>query len=104
MDNIKRKKLEAAGWKVGTVDEFLGLSTPESELIELKLALSRQLKQLRSEKQLTQEDLAKIMESSQSRIAKIEAGDASVSLDLIIRAIFSTGATREDIAKAIAKI
>jgi predicted XRE-type DNA-binding protein len=69
MDNIKRKKLEAASWKVGTVDEFLGLSTPESELIELKLALSRQLKQLRTEKQLTQEDLAKIMESSQSRIA-----------------------------------
>lgn len=54
MDNIKRKKLEAAGWTVGTVDEFLGLSTPESELIELKLALSRKLKQLHTEKQLTQ--------------------------------------------------
>ena len=104
MDEIKRQKLEAAGWKVGTVEEFLELSTPETELIELKLALSQRLKQFRANKQLSQEELAKIMKSSQSRVAKIEAGDPSVSLDLIIRAIFSCGATRQDIAEAITKI
>lgn len=104
MDEIKRQKLEAAGWSVGTVGDFLGLSTPESELIELKLALSQKLKQLRIDKQLSQEELAKIMKSSQSRIAKMEAGDSSVSLDLIIRAFLSTGATFQDIAKAIANI
>jgi DNA-binding XRE family transcriptional regulator len=104
MDEIKRQKLEATGWKVGTVEEFLGLSTPETEPIELKLALSQRLKQLRANKQISQEELAKIMKSSQSRIAKIEAGDPSVSLDLIISAIFSGGATRQDIAEAITNI
>jgi DNA-binding XRE family transcriptional regulator len=104
MDKNKRQKLEAAGWSVGTVEDFLGLSTSESELIELKLVLSQKLKQLRISKQLSQEELAKIMKSSQSRIAKMEAGDPSVSLDLIIRAFFSTGATCQDIAKAISNI
>lgn len=101
MDQVKRKKLEAAGWNVGTAASFLDLSPEESELIEIKLKLSQLLKQLRQEKQLSQSTVAENMKSSQSRVAKIEAGEQSVSLDLIFRALLSTGATREDIAKAI---
>lgn len=39
----KRSRLEANGWKVGTVAEFLDLAPEESALIETKLALSRRL-------------------------------------------------------------
>ena len=41
------------------------------------------------------------MGSSQSRIAKIESGDPSVSLDLIIRALLTSGATRQELAQVI---
>lgn len=101
MDKLKRQRLENAGWKVGTVEDFLELSPEESEFIELKLTLSRKLKHLRTSQHLSQTSLAKRMNSSQSRIAKIEAGDPSVSLDLLIRGLFSVGATKLDIAQAI---
>ena len=39
MKKAKRKKLEAAGWAVGSVKEFLGLSEADAALIEMKLAL-----------------------------------------------------------------
>lgn len=103
MDTIKRQRLEAAGWRVGTAEDFLELSPAESELIELKLALSQKLKEIRENHKLSQEALAQRMASSQSRVAKIEAGDPSVSLDLIFRALFSSGATRSEVAEAICR-
>ena len=101
MDKAKRKRLEAKGWKIGTVAEFLGLSEQETALIEIKLALSRQLRQ-RREKQMTQAELAQRIRSSQPRIAKAEGGSGSVSLDLLVRAMLATGATPKEIGKAIA--
>lgn len=102
MNKRKRTRLEAKGWKVGTVTEFLKLTPEESALVEIKLALSRDLKQRRAA-QMTQAELAKKMDSSQPRIAKAEQGDRSVSLDLLIRAMLATGATPGDIGKAIAE-
>ncbi|MEC4895929.1 MAG: helix-turn-helix transcriptional regulator [Oscillatoria sp. PMC 1051.18] len=101
MDSNKRQRLEAAGWQVGTVSDFLELKPAETNFIELKLALTRKLKEIRKKQQLSQEVLASKMQSSQSRIAKIEAGDASVSLDLIVRALFYSGATHQDIASVV---
>jgi len=101
MDVAKRQRLEAAGWSIGGVDEFLGLSPQEATFIEMKLALSKAIKQLRINQQLSQQDLAQKIKSSQSRVAKMEAGDPSVSLDLLVRTLLSTGATRQDIAQAI---
>jgi DNA-binding XRE family transcriptional regulator len=101
MELTKRKKLEAAGWKVGTTNDFLQLSPEEVEMIEIRLSLSRSLKQLRKDKQLSQQELAKDISSSQSRVAKMEAGDPSVSIDLLIRSLLSLGAARKDIALAI---
>lgn len=99
----KRKKLEAAGWKVGSAREFLGLSDEEGAFVELKLTLSSSLKECRTSQGLSQTDLAKRLRSSQSRVAKMEASDPAVSVDLLIRALFAVGANRKDIAKAIAK-
>lgn len=97
----KRKKLENAGWKVGGVEDFLGLSAEEAEFIEMKLALSRFLKQSRLKKKLSQVAFAKRIDSSQSRVAKMEAGDPSVSIDLLIKSILALGASKKDVAKAL---
>ena len=102
MDKAKQKRLEAKGWKVGTATDFLGLSAEEVRYIEMKLALSEHLKRRRMRRKLTQEQLAKLMSSSQSRVAKMEAGDPSVSLDLLIRSLLTLGASEKDLAKVIA--
>ncbi len=102
MDPLKRQRLEAAGWKIDSVAELLELSPEEAAMVELKLALSRRLKESRLEHQLSQAELARRMNSSQSRIAKMEAGEPSVSTDLLIRGLLSTGATCKDIAEVIA--
>ena len=102
MDAEKRKRLEATGWQVGDAADFLELLPEEVAFVEMKLSLSRYLKELRLKNKLSQENLAKKINSSQSRVAKMEAGDASVSVDLILRTMFAVGVTREDVAKAIA--
>lgn len=103
MDNAKRERLEAKGWKVGTVTEFLELSAEEATLIDIKLALSRSLKE-RRQKLMTQAELAAKLHSSQPRIAKAENGDASVSIELLVKAMLATGATSEDIGRVIAGV
>jgi transcriptional regulator with XRE-family HTH domain len=88
---------------VGSADEFLGLSAEEAALLEMRLALSASLRERRTKTRLTQAGLAKRLGSSQSRVAKMEAGDPSVSLDLLIRALLAVGATRHDVARALTK-
>lgn len=101
MKATKKKHLESKGWKVGTVREFLNLSPEEAAYIELKLALSKNLQKYRREKKLTQEELARRLKSSQSRIAKIEAGDPSVSLDLLVRSLLALGTSRKHLAQML---
>ncbi len=101
MRSNKQKKLEAKGWKIGSASDFLKLSPEEEAYIELKLSLCKTLKRLRTKKHLSQNDLAKMIKSSQSRVAKMEAGDSSVSLDLVIRSLFSVGVSKKDLAKAV---
>jgi len=102
MDKKKRKALEAKGYRVASVEGFLGLSKEESEYIELKLALCQGLAQQRKQSKLTQIQLAKKLGSSQSRVAKMENGDPTVSLDLIVKSLLAMGATKEDIARLVA--
>ncbi|MGH7572357.1 MAG: helix-turn-helix domain-containing protein [Gemmatimonadota bacterium] len=101
MKRKKQARLEKAGWKVGTAEEFLGLSVEESRYIELKLALSDAVRRQRSRAGLSQEELAKRLGSSQSRVSKMEKADPTVSLDLLVRSMLAAGATRRDIATAI---
>jgi predicted XRE-type DNA-binding protein len=97
----RQQHLEAKGWKVGSVEEFLELTPEEASYIELKLALSESLRTYRKQRQLTQTDLARLLKSSQSRVAKMEAGDPSVSLDLLVRSLLAMGTTREALAQLI---
>jgi DNA-binding XRE family transcriptional regulator len=102
MNRQKQESLEKKGWIIGSAAEFFGLSEEESAYIELKLKLSANLRKLRTEQKLTQTELAKILKSSQSRVAKLETGDPSVSIDLIIRALLALGTSNKEIARAIA--
>lgn len=102
MKTTKRQKLEAAGWAVGSTADFLGLSPEEASLVEMKLALSQTLRSWRTKKRMTQGELAKQLHSSQSRVAKMEAADPTVSFDLLMRSLLQLGATPRDIAKALA--
>ena len=101
MNKAKRTRLESKGWKIGTAAEFLKLTPEEAALTEIRLALSRSLRQ-RRQKQMTQAQLAKKLASSQPRVAKAEGGDASVSIELLVRAMLATGATPKDIGRTIA--
>ena len=103
MQQTKRKKLEASGWKVGSAADFLQLTPEEQAFIDMKLSLSERLKALRQNKGLSQIELAKLINSSQSRVAKMEAADESVSIDLLIKSLLSLGATQKDLAKAISQ-
>jgi len=101
MDTPKRDRLEKAGFKVGDFDEFLDLPPEEKEYIEMRIALSRGIRELRRRKDLTQAQLASLTGSSQSRIAKMESADASVSLDLQLKSLFALGFTRDDLCQLI---
>jgi ribosome-binding protein aMBF1 (putative translation factor) len=102
MRKDKRARLEAKGWKFGAAKDFLNLSEEESAYIELKIRLSEALRQRRQDKGLSQVDLAAKLRSSQSRVAKMEAGDSSVSLDLLIRSLITLGASDRELSKIIA--
>ena len=97
----KKTKVEAAGWRVGTAAEFLDLTPEEAAFVDLKLALADYVKRLRTQAGLTQAQVAHRLGSSQSRIAKMEAADPSVSLDLLVRSVLALGATRAQLAKVM---
>src|SRR6266566_2584275 len=99
MKAAKRRRLEAVGWKETTVKEFLNLSEADAQYIETKLALSRRLRRLRERRHLTQTKAASLLKTSQSRLARMEAGDPSVSLDVLVRGLFALGAAWKEIAK-----
>lgn len=101
MKAAKRKKLESKGWKVGSVEDFLELSSEEVAYIEMKLSLSNSLKERRAKEKLSQVEVAKIFKTSQSRVAKMEAGDPSVSIDLLVKSLLALGASPKELAKAI---
>lgn len=95
----KQKNLEAAGWKVASTAEFLGLSDAEEILVTMKVALAKRVRSMRQEKRITQLGLAKLIGSSQSRVTKLETADRSVSMELLIRSLVAMRATRAQIGK-----
>ncbi len=101
MDKRKQARLAKKGWKVGTVANFLDLSAEESAYVEMKLALSEMLKVRRARKKLTQAELAKAIESSQSRVAKMEAGDPTVSIDLLVKSLLALGVSKKELGRTI---
>ena len=101
MKKAKRQKLESKGWKVGSAQDFLRLSDEEAAYIEMKLALSEKLKERRQRKKMTQTELARLVHSSQSRVAKMEAGDPTVSIDLLMKSLLALGVSKKELGRSI---
>ncbi|MBC8424446.1 helix-turn-helix transcriptional regulator [bacterium] len=101
MDGKKRKRLASRGWTVGTAVDFLELSPEEARFIEFKLALSGSLKAERLKQGITQVELSRLIGSSQSRVAKMEAGDPTVTVDLLLKALLTLGVTRKQLCRII---
>lgn len=99
----KRKNLEAAGWRLGSPRELLGLSAEEQTYIELRLKLAGGLKARRQARGVTQVQLAQRIKSSQSRVAKMESGDPTVSLDLLVKSLLALGASNRELAEIISR-
>jgi predicted XRE-type DNA-binding protein len=102
MDKRKRKRLEFAGWKIGNASDFLNLNAEEAAIVELRLSLADAVRDRRSRQSMTQEQLGRLLGSSQSRVAKMEAADPSVSIDLMVRSLLRMGASRQEVAACIA--
>lgn len=97
----KKRTLVAAGWHVGDTREFLNLTASEAEFVEIKLALARRLRELREERHWTQAELARHVGSSQSRVAKMEAAETTVSIDLLVRSLLAAGADRRELGRVL---
>ena len=91
------KKLKN-GWVQGSVQEFLELSDADMAYIETKRALAAYLREQRMKQHLTQVELAERLETSQSRVAKMEAGDRTVSIDLLLQSLYRIGTKRRQLA------
>lgn len=103
MREEKRNRLAAAGWRLGTAADFLGMTPAEAAYLEIRQRLAEGVKSRRVALHLSQSALAKAIGSSQSRVAKMEAGDPTVSLDLLIRTLLGLGASKRELASLITK-
>lgn len=102
MKRQKQARLEAAGWKVGSAREFLGLTDAEAAVVEVKLDLAKALRDQRSRLKMTQEEVGRVLGSSRRRVARMEAGNPSVSIDLLVRTLFKLGGSRRDLVRHLA--
>ena len=103
MREAKRKRLEAAGWRIGGAKDLLGLSEQEAVYVEIKVKLAESLRAKRRRRRMAQTDVAKLLNSSQSRVAKMEAADSTVSIDLLIRSLLALGTSNPELGRIIAR-
>jgi predicted XRE-type DNA-binding protein len=101
MNADRKKRLEAAGFKFGTVGELFNLSEAEELLVEVKVALAEAIRELREVRSLSQADLARLIGSGQARVSKLERSLESTSLDTLFRCMIVLGASRQDLAETI---
>ncbi len=101
MTTDKKRRVEKMGWKVGSVSDFLSLSPEEAAYVELKVRLAKALRTRRQRLGISQVEVAKRLQSSQSRVAKMEAGDPTVSIDLLVRSVLTLGGRVSLLPKAV---
>ena len=101
MRKAKRERLERAGYKLTDTQKFLNFSEEEMSVIDLKISLIQKLRDVRKSAGVTQKQLAKLMKSSQSRVAMLESGSSDASLELICKALFTLGVSPKELGKTI---
>ena len=80
------------------------LARKKSTLVSLRMSLAEQVRSRRLRSYFSQTELARRRGSSQSRIAKLEAAESDVSIDLLFKALFATGANMRDVGKVVAAV
>src|SRR5438552_3112701 len=91
MQPEKRKALEAAGWKFGDAADFLVMTNEERQMLDLRVDAALAVRRQREAMQLSQQELARRIHTSQPRIVKIEKAAKDVTLDQILRAYTAAG-------------
>lgn len=91
MDSAKRKRLEAAGWKLGDAADFLEMNDGERQVLDARVKLAMAVRRQRQAQHLSQKALGLRLGTSQPRVAKIERAAADVSLDQLMRAFTAVG-------------
>ena len=102
MNELLDDQLAAAGWRVGTVAEFLGMTPQEEGILEIRVGLMKALRDHRKRSELTQAQVAERIGSGQAKIARLENGDGKATIDLLIRAAMAAGASLQDISNVFA--
>jgi DNA-binding XRE family transcriptional regulator len=93
---------QACKWARGDFVDFLELTDAEVGLVDIRLALARRLQHVRCDREWTQSDMAGELGTSQSRIARMEDPDPSVSIELLVKSLLALGASREELGAVIA--
>ena len=101
MDKQKRQNLEKAGYRVGSASDFLELSVEEQAYLEIRLEISELIRYRRKKRGWTQVQLARALGSSQSRVAKMEVGDPSTSLDLMLKGLLRLGVSKQELGELL---
>lgn len=101
MDKKKRQQLLDKGFRIGSAADFLELTPEEEAYIEIRLDISNMVKAQRVKRGWTQDQLARAIGSSQSRIAKLEGGDPGISMDLMIKALLRLGTSKKQLGKLL---
>ena len=96
---MARKRLPR-GWVEGTVQDLLGLSDDEVAIVEMRIRLAERVRKRRQARGWTQRELAKRIQSTQPRVARLEQGEASI--EMLIRALFALGSKRREIGRLVA--
>lgn len=101
MDKQTQHKLEKAGFRIGSAADFLELTPEEEAYLEIRLQISELIRIQRKKNGWTQEKLARLMGSSQSRVAKMEVGDPSTSLDLMLKGLLLLGVSKQELGELL---
>lgn len=101
IEEDKKRRLEKAGWKIGSAEDFLDLTAEERAFLNVKIAPAAAVRDWRASRSMTQTEVARLVRSSRSQVAKMEAADPTVSLDLVFRTLLTLGAPLTELGRTI---
>ena len=82
----------------GKLEDLVARAEEEAAYSEIRRALATGVRDTRRCRQISQQEVADMIGSSQPRVSMMEAADASVSVKLMIRTLLRLGARRRDLA------
>src|SRR5262245_26622057 len=91
MNERKRLRLERAGWRSGTVQQFLGLTDAAAAYIETSVLLAAALRAVRRRRRMSLGVAARTIGTTTAAVGKLEAGNPSATIDELLGALLALG-------------